>query len=66
MSSIASDTYDMIWENMVVMMRAMDVRILLTMRAMIISMIKSRMRMRATISEENMREMLNTTLMVYI
>ncbi|KAK6775952.1 hypothetical protein RDI58_026953 [Solanum bulbocastanum] len=58
MSSIVSDT--LIWEIMVVMMRAMDVRIMVIMGAVMTAMIKSRMRMRATISEENMRQMLNT------
>ncbi|KAG5614942.1 hypothetical protein H5410_014766 [Solanum commersonii] len=36
------------------------------MGAMKIAMIESRMRMRSTILEENMRKMLNTTLMVKI
>lgn len=47
-------------------MRAMDVRIKGLMGAMMIVIIKSRMRMRVTIPEENMREMLNTTLVVMI
>ncbi|KAK4731850.1 hypothetical protein R3W88_024838 [Solanum pinnatisectum] len=47
-------------------MRAMDVRIMVIIGAMIIAMIKCRMRMRAIIPKENMREMLNTTLMVKI
>ncbi|KAK4713581.1 hypothetical protein R3W88_019488 [Solanum pinnatisectum] len=47
-------------------MRAMDVRIMVIIGAIMIAMIKSRMRMRATIPEENMREILNRTLMVKI
>ncbi|KAH0777834.1 hypothetical protein KY290_009245 [Solanum tuberosum] len=45
------------------MMRAMDVRIMVIMGAMIIAMIKNRMGMRATIPEENMRKMVNISLM---
>ncbi|KAG5585657.1 hypothetical protein H5410_046091 [Solanum commersonii] len=48
------------------MMRAMDARIMVIMGDMMIAMIKSRMRMRATIPEETMIEMLNTTLTVKI
>ncbi|KAG5606230.1 hypothetical protein H5410_027722 [Solanum commersonii] len=49
---------------MIVMMRAMDMRIMVIMGAMMIAMIKSRRGMRATISEENMRKMVNIALMV--
>ncbi|KAK6796141.1 hypothetical protein RDI58_003842 [Solanum bulbocastanum] len=56
----------MIWEIIIVIRRAMDVRIMVIMGAMIIAMINSRMRMRATISKDNIRKMLNTTLMVKI
>ncbi|KAG5585836.1 hypothetical protein H5410_046270 [Solanum commersonii] len=51
---------------MSVMMRAMYVRILGIIGDMMIAMTKSRRRMRATIPEENVREILNTTLMVKI
>uniref|UniRef100_M1DPF6 Uncharacterized protein n=1 Tax=Solanum tuberosum TaxID=4113 RepID=M1DPF6_SOLTU len=47
-------------------MRAMDVRIMEIMGAMMIAMIKSRMRMRANIPKKNMRKMLNTARMVKI
>uniref|UniRef100_M1DEB9 Uncharacterized protein n=1 Tax=Solanum tuberosum TaxID=4113 RepID=M1DEB9_SOLTU len=47
-------------------MRAMDVRIMEIMGAMMIAMIKSRIRMRANIPEEIMRKMLNTARMVKI
>jgi len=49
-----------------VMMRAMDVRIMEIMGAMMIAVIKSRIRMRANIPEEIMRKMLNTARMVKI
>ncbi|KAK6775914.1 hypothetical protein RDI58_026915 [Solanum bulbocastanum] len=45
---------------------AMCVRIMVIIGAMMIAMIESRMRTRDTILEENMRELLNTTLMVKI
>uniref|UniRef100_M1DSM5 Gag protein n=1 Tax=Solanum tuberosum TaxID=4113 RepID=M1DSM5_SOLTU len=44
-------------------MRAMDVRMMISMGAMMIAMIKRRMKMRATIPEENMTKMVNIDLM---
>ncbi|KAK6789680.1 hypothetical protein RDI58_013480 [Solanum bulbocastanum] len=49
---------------MTVMMRAMDVRIMVIMGAMMIAMIKNRMRIRASLSEENMKKMVEIALMV--
>ncbi|KAH0728098.1 hypothetical protein KY284_003963 [Solanum tuberosum] len=49
---------------MIVMMEAMDVRMMVIMEVMIIDMIKSRIGMRANIPEENMRNMVNIALMV--
>ncbi|KAK4726804.1 hypothetical protein R3W88_031721 [Solanum pinnatisectum] len=45
-------------------MGAMDVSMMMIMEAMMMSMIKSRMGMRATIPEDNMRKMVNIALMV--
>ncbi|KAG5599729.1 hypothetical protein H5410_031099 [Solanum commersonii] len=49
---------------MIVMIRAMNVRKMVIMGAMIIAMIKNLIRIRATIPEENMREMVNIALLM--
>ncbi|KAH0700761.1 hypothetical protein KY290_015652 [Solanum tuberosum] len=64
MYSIASDPCDYGMGYYELMMRAMDMMMMVIMEAMMIAMIKSRIGMRATILEDNIRKMVNIPLMV--
>lgn len=66
MSSIAFDSCDYHMGDYFLMMRDMGVRIMVILRNMMISIIKSQMRMIATVPKDKMIELLNTTFMVKI